>query len=107
MDTFFNSSWDEIVNFSLHIGKRVVDLYLVSLIVTLERVIVFLHVFLHVLNVKPISLVNGTVVLNDASDFATVLLQELTGPVAHITKTLDSKCLTFDSQFFIASLVNE
>ena len=56
------------------------------------------HEVLDLLNVKTIGVVDGGVVLDDGSDLATILLDELGGPVADGTETLNDEGLILDTK---------
>ena len=55
------------------------------------------HMILNLLDIKASRVVNGGVVLNHSSNFATVLLDELGGPVADSAEALNDEGLTLDS----------
>jgi len=57
----------------------------------------FGHPVLNSLDIKAFSVVDSRVVLNNSCDFATVLLEELGGPVADSAEALDNKSLAFDT----------
>ena len=51
----------------------------------------FLEVFLDVVGVEALRVMDGRVVLNDGSDDTAIGMEELGGPVADITETLDNE----------------
>ena len=62
------------------------------------------HEGLDLLDVETGGVVNGGVVLNDSGDLTTILLDELGGPVADGTETLDDEGLVLDSEVEVATI---
>jgi hypothetical protein len=62
------------------------------------------HEVLDFLDVQTGGVVDGRVVLNDSGDLATILLDELGGPVADSTESLDNEGLVLDSEVKTASI---
>ena len=62
------------------------------------------HVGLDSLNIETVRIVDGRIVLNDSGDLATILLDELGGPVADSTESLNDKCLSSDSEIKVDSI---
>ena len=58
--------------------------------VSLESTLL-LEVFLDVVGVEALRIVDGRVVLNDGCDDTAIAMEELGGPVADITETLDNE----------------
>ena len=56
------------------------------------------HPVLDFLNIETIRVMNGRVVLNNSGNLATILLDELRGPVADGTKALDVESLALNAQ---------
>jgi len=56
------------------------------------------HEVLNLLDVETIRVVDSRVVLNDCRDFTTILLNELGGPVADGTESLDDEGLVLDAE---------
>lgn len=62
------------------------------------------HVGLDLLDIETSGVVNSRVVLNDSGDDTTILLNELGGPVADGTETLNDEGLVLDSKFEVDTI---
>ena len=65
------------------------------------------HVVLNGLHVETLGVVDGRVVLADSGNLATVLLDELGGPVANSAETLDNESLVLDAERLESALLDE
>lgn len=69
--------------------------------------LVLSQVGLDIVGVEALGVVNSRVVLDDSRDLASVLVDEVRGPVAHGTEALDDEGLVVDSKLLEADLVAE
>ena len=90
VDGLLSGSRHNVVDFSLDEFKRVLNEDLVGLSVSLEAS-VSSEVVLGMLNIETVLLVDSAIPFNDVSNFTTVLLNELSGPVTNISESLEGE----------------
>ncbi len=96
MKRLLSGGWDHAVSW---LGKELLGVFTDSLsgVGEANERAMLGHMSLDSLDIQTIRVVDGGVVLNNSGDFATVLLDELRGPVADSTEALDDESLVLDT----------
>mgnify|MGYP001626769115 CR=1 FL=1 len=96
MKRFLSGSWDHAVSW---LGKELLGVFTDSLSGVREanERAMLDHMGLDGLDIQTVRVVDGRVVLNNSGDFATVFLNELRGPVADSTESLDDETFVLNT----------
>ena len=106
VNTLFNSGWNQVVALLLHEAEWVLHLDLISFWVADERAVLN-KVSFRMLDIKSISLVDGSISFNNCGYFSTILLKELSCPVSYISEPLNNECFSSNAWHWIIDLVSE